>query len=36
VSIPTQIAGIPTTYLLIGGIGLAVLFLFTGKQQEAA
>jgi len=36
VFIPTQIAGIPTTYLLIGGIGLAVLFLFTGKEVPGA
>ena len=36
VSIPTQIAGIPTTYLLIGGIGLAALFLLTGKEAPGA
>jgi len=36
VSIPTQVAGIPTTYLLIGGIGLAALFLLTGKEAPGA
>lgn len=31
VSIPTQIAGIPTMYFLIGGGILAAIFLFGGK-----
>jgi len=36
ISIPTQIAGIPTMYLLFGGIGLAALFLLTGKEVPGA
>lgn len=36
ISIPAQVAGIPTSYLLIGGIGLAALFLLTGKEAPGA